>query len=98
MPPDVGLTTKRNFIRGAPGRAISDLHKLMAHCWNKTGAMIPNIITAPGPLSLLLRIAGSKPQPHLRLYHSYGDADRVLVMGHALMHPPLQPPDYKDGF
>ncbi len=38
------------------------------------------------------------PRPQLRLYHSYGDDERVLVMGHALLSHPPRPELYKDGF
>jgi phosphatidate phosphatase APP1 len=47
---------------------------------------------------LLQYFTGSNHQPMLRLYHSYGDADRLLVMGHALMSPPPQPELYAKGF
>jgi phosphatidate phosphatase APP1 len=58
-----------------------------------------NIISAPATdVSSIERVWGSNPQPHLRLYHSFGDEDGVLVMGHALLHKPRKPERYLDGF
>lgn len=55
--------------------------------------------TAPPPSEgLLQRLVGHNHQPTLRLYHSYGDTDRILVMGHALMSRPPKPEKYKNGF
>lgn len=62
--------------------------------------MPSSIITAPAKIpkaNLLQRILGFNRRPHLRLYHSYGDLDRVLVLGHALSHPPLQPEKFRSG-
>lgn len=61
--------------------------------------MISAKMTAPGRQdSILEYLSGSNNQPVLRLYHSYGDRDRLLVMGHALMSPPPQPELYQTGF
>lgn len=61
--------------------------------------MASHIISAPRTTpTLLQRFLGTNAQPHLRLYHSYGDEDRILVMGHALLHRPRKQVAYRKGF
>lgn len=71
---------------------------LLAHCWDNKDAMPSHIISAPPTdVTMLDRVRGTHPQPHVRLYHSFGDQDGVLVMGHALLHKPLKPERYQEG-
>jgi phosphatidate phosphatase APP1 len=59
-----------------------------------TGAMVP-AACYEGWLDRLLRI---NSRPLVKVYHGYGDNDRVLVMGHVLLKSPDAYKHYRRGF